>query len=264
MVLSRDLIISLGFTLVIAVLLFFFIKQRTSVVEDKINTLIQFVQEETAQRRINTVSEPVNDIQVYESQQELNETSQNADRIVVSDDEEDYETDSDSSEYTDGSSSDSDDESVIEAEPEHVSHIDDTSAQVEQEVKEHIKSVTLTSNNANDTSNLINLSTQSVTPVVDTINVEATETTESDASPTVLEQMQFNVTTSESTTETTAVTGAPEEDDEDADVVEQNYSKLKVHELRDIITQRGLASELNVKTLKKKELVSILEEASTV
>lgn len=256
MVLSRELIISLGFTLVIGVLLFFFIKQRTSVVEDKINTLIQFVQEETAQRRINTVSAPTNDIQVYESQPEQNETTQNTQMIDVSDDEEDYETDSDSSEYTDASSTDSDDESVIEKEVEHVSSIDETSAQVEQEVKEHIKSVTLTSNNPTDASTLINLSTPSVTPVVDTINVEATETTESDTSPSVLEQLQYNVTKESSTTEVT------HESNVESEVIEQNYSKLKVNELRDIITQRGLASDLNVKTLKKKELVSILEEAT--
>jgi len=51
MVLSRGLLISIAFTTLIGVLLFLYIRQKTSTIETKINTLFQLVQEEAAQQQ---------------------------------------------------------------------------------------------------------------------------------------------------------------------------------------------------------------------
>lgn len=52
MLFSKDLLIALAFTLLIGVLLFFYIKQRTSSVENKVDILFQLVQDEAAKQQI--------------------------------------------------------------------------------------------------------------------------------------------------------------------------------------------------------------------
>lgn len=250
MVLSRDLIISLGFTLVIGVLLFFFVKQRTSVVEEKINTLIQFVQEETAQRNLQyhanlNSSGQSEEMKVYET------TQQNAsnERIDVSDDEDEF-TDSES-EYTDTDS----DASSVSSEAEQV--ITKDVSLVEEEVSNYIKSVSLTgtstgavSSNTVTESNLEELN-------VETLDSEqpSEEQNETENSPSVLQQIQEGSQNNNDTN----VSNDTSEETKQTVVSEINYNKLKVNELRDIITERGLASNITVKTLKKKELISLLE-----
>ena len=64
MILSQGLLISLAFTTVIGILLFFFVRQRTNAVEEKINTLIQFVQTETLKLQQPTVRE---EMSVYQT-----------------------------------------------------------------------------------------------------------------------------------------------------------------------------------------------------
>ena len=265
MVLSRDLIISLGFTLVVGVLLFFFIKQRTSVVEEKINTLIQFVQEETAQRNLRRVGGYVggNSAPGLPEDMKVYETTISAacdEKIVVSDDEE-YSTDgSSSSGYTDSDSDDDTDDSSVASNVD-VSDVTDNVAtqetstedvtKVEQEVSDYIKSVSLTG------------ATQGITQIIGQPLEDVTITTEELAkpieeatpeSPSVLEQIQNGSEKNKDEEGTEESNNAQTEVD-----AETNYSKLKVNELRDIITERGLATDLNVKTLKKKELISILE-----
>ena len=53
MIFSQGLLISLGFTLVIGVLLFVFIRQKTSSIEHKVDVLFQLVQDEAAKQHKN-------------------------------------------------------------------------------------------------------------------------------------------------------------------------------------------------------------------
>ena len=105
MVLSQGLLISLAFTTIIAILLFFYIRQRTNSVEQKINTLIQFVQNEASKvqpiRGAGSAIEP--NMNVYPSTLNSENTDQTNNIIDVSDDDSDDSDDSDASDASDAS-----------------------------------------------------------------------------------------------------------------------------------------------------------------
>ena len=86
MVLSRGLLISLGFTLVIGVLLFLFIKQKTSSIENKINTLFHLVQEEAAKSHQRQLQQKQQNMIISEVPQQQQSQNQH-DLIPVSDEE---------------------------------------------------------------------------------------------------------------------------------------------------------------------------------
>ena len=95
MIFSQGLLISLAFTALIAVLLFFYVRQRTNAVENKINTLIQFVQTETMKLQ-NSQAGGSNEMRVYERPN--TEGLDTIEKIDVSDDSEsDSESDSEDS-----------------------------------------------------------------------------------------------------------------------------------------------------------------------
>ena len=91
MVLSRGLIVSLGFTSLTSILLFLFIKQKTSSIETKINTLFNLVQEEAAKSYQRQLQQKQQNMIVSEIP--LQSQSQNR-LIQVSDDEEESEEES--------------------------------------------------------------------------------------------------------------------------------------------------------------------------
>jgi hypothetical protein len=250
MVLSKGLLISLGFTFAIAVLLFFYVRQRTNAVENKINTLIQFVQTETM--KLQNVQGGQRDIQVYEQPQQ----SQNVDqRIDVSDDSSD--DDSDSESYSD-SDSDSDNGSEY-------------SSTSESDVLESTRMISMNNLEAeqlNQTNDFIEL------------NVLRPEREELSSENTVdlvaSEELKEEITT-ELTADLEALTisdlsdGGDDDDDEDDDddtpsvgsitnengeEIQIDYRKMLVKELRAIVEKRGLAED--TKKMKKKELLKLL------
>ena len=66
MVLSKGLLISLGFTLIVGVLLFLFIKQKTGYIESRINTLFNLVHEEAEKNQVRQVENKRNNMIVSE------------------------------------------------------------------------------------------------------------------------------------------------------------------------------------------------------
>ena len=91
MVLSRGLLVSLGFTSLTSILLFFFIKQKTSSIEAKINTLFNLVQEEAAKSHQKQLQQRQQNMIVSEIPQQ----SQPQNRLIpVSDDEEESDEES--------------------------------------------------------------------------------------------------------------------------------------------------------------------------
>jgi hypothetical protein len=119
MIFSQGLLISLGFTLVIGVLLFVFIRQKTSSIEHKVDVLFQLVQDEAAkqhknelmhqemQQQIASTTILNNSDNIGKSTKQNKEVIQDEDLIEVSSD-----SDSDSSVTTvdlENNSSDSDD-----------------------------------------------------------------------------------------------------------------------------------------------------------
>ena len=137
MVLSRGLLISLGFTLLVGVLLFFFVKQKTSSIENKINTLFKLVQEEAeknhkrqlqAKQNNMVVSEVINQSRPsQEGGHEEVESRQN--KLITVSDGSESESDSDEDDnesIEDGSDVESDTESESdEDEPQEVEEEED-------------------------------------------------------------------------------------------------------------------------------------------
>ena len=91
MVLSRGLLVSLGFTSLTSILLFFFIKQKTSSIETKINTLFNLVQEEAAKSHQRQLQQKQQNMVVSEITQQSHPQRR---LIQVSDDEEESDEES--------------------------------------------------------------------------------------------------------------------------------------------------------------------------
>ena len=129
MVLSKGLLISLGFTLLIGVLLFMFIKQKTNHIEGKMDALFNIVQEETEKNKKRQLEMRQNNMMISEvrqqqqseaapemsqSQAQVQSQEQSSRLITVSDDSESEEDDNESIE--EGSDVDSETESESEQE----------------------------------------------------------------------------------------------------------------------------------------------------
>lgn len=128
MVLSKGLLISLGFTLLIGVLLFMFIKQKTNHIEGKMTALFNIVQEEAEKNQKRQIEMRQNNMMISEVRQQQSEDApemsqsqaqaqsqeQSSRLITVSDDSESEEDDNESIE--EGSDVDSETESESEQE----------------------------------------------------------------------------------------------------------------------------------------------------
>ena len=236
MILSQGLLISLAFTLFVGVLLFFYIKQRTNAVEQKINTLIQFIQNETTkaqQLQQHTTSE----MNVYPANEPSSETG--SEMIDVSDDDE---SDSESDSATD-SSSDNESDSDLDEDNIRTLTLVPNLIPIELDVFEPSNDVL----QDDDTMKVVSL-------VPDTIHLTSNDDNESEEEN--IDELD-DITMSESDTEHNDLhvqnISTPHLDMD----VQLNYKKMLVNELRDLVTTKGLAE--NTKKLKKQELVELLE-----
>lgn len=246
MVLSKGLLISLGFTFAIAVLLFFYVRQRTNAVENKINTLIQFVQTETM--KLQNAQGGQRDIQVYEQPQQPQNVEQ---KIDVSDDS--SEEDSDSESYSD-SDSDSDNDSEY-------------SSTSESDVLESTRIISMNNLEAeqlNQTDDVIELNV---------LRPEGELSQEENVDLVASEELKEEITTElnadlEALTISDLSDGEDDEDEDDdtpsvgsitnenGEEIQIDYKKMLVKELRALVEKRGLAED--TKKMKKKELLKLL------
>lgn len=147
MVLSKGLLISLGFTLLIGVLLFMFIKQKTNHIEGKMDALFKLVREEAEKNQRRQLEMKQNNMMISEVSQSprplgqsLNEVEEQSKRLItVSDDSDNDESESD--EDNTSIEEDSDIESDTENEDE-----DDGSEQEEnpEELKQELLETSVT------------------------------------------------------------------------------------------------------------------------
>ena len=147
MVLSKGLLISLGFTLLIGVLLFMFIKQKTNHIEGKMDALFKLVREEAEKNQRRQLEMKQNNMMISEVSQSprplgqsLNEVEEQSKRLItVSDDSDNDESESD--EDNTSIEEDSDVESDTENEDE-----DDGSEQEEnpEELKQELLETSVT------------------------------------------------------------------------------------------------------------------------
>ncbi len=306
MALSQGLIISLCFTTFIGLLFFFYIRQKVTTIEEKLSTLMQFIQQETIkQRNLRNMSGgglsstgQSNGIRVYSTESNNTGTTSNDvnsnNMIDVSDDSEsdtetdsdsdtDVETDTDTDAGSDvGSDTDSDTDNELYTKTIHISSnnlfldgvehvptstdietmLDETSKPIEiielSDDVEHIKNI------------VINKSCD--------VNIPVIESDLSDGSSlgSSLEQFPLHVediakhTTLEASVEASVPTEVSDDNVAETNVVDEipnsntsssvkiNYAKMLVKDLREIVKNQGLSS--NVSKMKKNELIQLLQQ----
>ena len=240
MIFSRGLIISLGFTIIVSIALYFLIRTKFSSIENKVNILFQLVQDEANNRNHKEQLSTQNTI--------ISKTN----RINVSDDEE--ESDEESDEEYDSSEDERDDEerndttnNIKYLEIKNM-ELDNNNIATIEEIEENNDIVNDLIENADNTNNLdnteqethqqgppIQVSPQQGSPIQETL--ENTEDNKIFLSNNVADEQKF---IEEITKET------------------KSLKKMTVGELRDLVSEKGLHEE--PKKLKKNELIELLEQ----
>ena len=272
MILSQGLLISLAFTLLVGILLFFYIKQRTNAVEQKINTLIQFIQNETEKAQ-ELSSGNVPEMNVYQVDNPSNDVEPlpvETKMIDVSDDETDDESDSDSEYETDSDCSENSSlqdatelnqmQIIADTLPLNVAMLQSNMAMLQSNM------TTNDINASNDNSSSVNVADNTI--FNDTIKVVSLVPDAPDAhdahqpsSPRPITMTTDDneldeldeITLSDSDTEQNVTASTL-----NLDVgIQLNYKKMLVSELRDLVKSKGLSEDS--KKLKKQALVELLE-----
>jgi len=232
---SRELLISLGITLLTSVIVFMYFRKRLSVVEHKLNMMFQLIEEHNQQQKVqfNPTPHPVTSNYAMPSMSPIKE-----ELITVSDGEN---SDSETNDSDSDSDSDNDSDDSNDSKKEQINICDvpnqDTIA------IEEIKTISLTLNNSEEkkeTDSLDDLeSLEDTMKGVVISNLEEKDTEQNDHYEHLIEQ----ITTTISENET----------DEVATV---NLNTLRVPELK------KMAKERNIKTkgLRKAELITALSQ----
>ena len=252
MVLSKGLIISLGFSALSCTLLFLYFRNKMTTVERKVNVMFDIVQNYQPSQEYSPQSnqsyEPVHENQEHPQDNQNNENTGawnlNAqdDRIVISDSEDD---DDDSDEVSD---SDSDDES------------------------EEIPKLSLAkTDNISLTENDIKKISVKETPVIDnTIELEEVDSLDEiddddddDDNNSEIETPNKNIkkisVTKNDTEENVENNDDSEVEEEEEDNDDVDYTQLKVSELKAIAEAKGLT---NYKSLKKNPLIELIKSSA--
>lgn len=238
MVLSQGLLISLGFTLVIGILLFVFIRQKTSSIENKIDTLFQLVHEEAEkqhkmklemqQSAANAVLPVLPAKNIENSQNNIVAEIEEQERLTVSDDSEsDLE-----SESSIGSVSEGNDELIID-------NGSITTSSVTTNDSEDIEDINVKGELENDDKSLKYHSSE------DSNISEPEDLPESDSEDSVLDMEELK----------SVNLGSSSKVDINNEI---DYKKKTVAELRDMVIEYGLSDD--PKKIKKGELVDMLKE----
>ena len=236
MVLSKGLVISLGFSALSCTLLFLYFRNKMTTMERKVNVMFDIVQNYQPSQEYSPQSnqsyEPVHENQEHPQDNQNNENTGawnlNAqdDRIVISDDSDD-EDDDDSDEVSDSDSEDDDEE---------------------------IPKLSLAkTDNISLTENDIKKISVKETPVIDdTIELEEVDSLdEIDDDDEEEDEDEEDEEEKEDSKDTTKKVTVVKEEDEEFD-----YTKLKVTELKAIAEQKGLEG---YKSLKKTPLIDLIK-----
>tara|TARA_B100000900_G_scaffold126708_2_gene107033 strand:+ start:22600 stop:23382 length:783 start_codon:yes stop_codon:yes gene_type:complete len=259
MVLSKGLVISLGFSALSCTLLFLYFRNKMTTMERKVNVMFDIVQNyqptQDYSPQSNQTYEPVHENQEHPQDNENNENTGawnlNAqdDRIVISDDSDDEDDDSD--EVSDSDSEDEDEEipklslaktdniSLTENDIKKISVketpvIDDTIELEEVDSLDEIDDDDDDDDNDNDDDDDNNSETETNNKDIKKISV-----TKNDA--------EENIENDDDDNE------VEEEDNDDVD-----YTQLKVSELKAIAEAKGLT---NYKSLKKTPLIELIKSS---
>lgn len=227
----RGILISVGISLLICIIMFVYFQRKYSSMETKVNTLFQLVQQEAIkneQQRNLIIRE--NTPVVGGKTQSGTVTNQQYNKIEVSDDESDTDCDSDS------------DDSVVNYDDESGLDSDSDDSDNEESTKNVI--INQEEDEQTDVENTIELN-------VNKINLEIDNVEESDES--------INVQKTEQDDENNLDIG--NKDLENIKYLEENnYQKMPVSRLREVIVELDLPIMGNIQKIKKKELIESIEQ----
>jgi hypothetical protein len=263
--------ISLGFTLIIGVLLFVYIRQKTSNIEDKVEVLFQLVKDE-AEKQHNRELENQRNISM--TMGGIQEGIVVEDKVLTEAESEliEVSSDSDSSVTTNELESDSsDDESVTEEEEEEESSSESikyhsTDSSVHEEEESDSESIKYHSTDSSDDEESVQSSSSSVletpheikeiilaTPKLDIEELSSEEVDEEIPMNSNSQKMinLFNKAIKLDNSDNKSVSSINTSNDT------MNYRKTPVAKLREIATERGVE---NPKNIKKLDLVKLLIE----
>ena len=275
MVLSIPLIISLSFTLVIGILLFLYIRQKTSSVDMKINTLMQFIQDEATKREaIQASQQSAHHLAGSAEQHHITNLEQDGSRMVsgdvnnavggylekieVSDDEEsEYYSDSDS-QSDDGESSVEDLELLDDSDSDEDS---DASSIEEVDIDTTIHLEEINTLSTNTIENELHGESNENNLDIKTVQLVAENDNQSNAIEATSIQIQdlANEIATTSIEEVNSNLGNKSVDIEEEESLQVNLKSLKVSKLRELALEKNLVEDSDkVKKMKKNELLEIL------
>lgn len=272
MVLSIPLIISLSFTLVIGILLFLYIRQKTSSVDMKVNTLMQFIQDEATKREAiqasqqqslqhlanTTEQEDITNVEKEggsDIRYEENYIANYLEKIEVSDDDnqdDESEFDSDSDSLTDDDESSVDDTELLEEDDIDNDSIDDETTTI------HLEEINVVS--TNNLENELNNESHESIPDIKTIQLNAENNNQTEEIASITNQIEnlANEIATSSIDDITNNLGNNNLNGEE-ESLQVNLKSLKVSKLRELAIEKNLVENSdNVKKMKKNELLEIL------
>jgi hypothetical protein len=279
MAISLGLMISLGFTTLLCLLLFFYIRQRTSGIESKVTTLFKVVQDEVSKKnelclrpQQMTVTEVQNDERVRVQNSDFNnndyETDTDTDSDVSSLTCESHDEESGNEDLisvsTDGEESVNDEhrKDELESKPIKISHSTDDNEGNLETISDLNLFSTIMKNERSDNTDL-NLDIVNDSEDHDSDIDENEEDEELDSILSEIESLgliededtEVNDDTNKAITEEKQPIEKDTINNDIGDII--NYKKLSVSQLRGIVSDKGLHD--NPKKLKKTELVELLQ-----
>ena len=260
MVLSKGLVISLGFSALSCTLLFLYFRNKMTTMERKVNVMFDIVQNYQPSQEYSPQSnqsyEPVHENQEHPQDNQNNQNNENTgawnlnaqdDRIVISDDSDD-EDDDDSDEVSDTDSEDEDEEipklslaktdniSLTENDIKKIS-VKETPVIDDTIELEEVDSLDEIDDDDDDDDNDDDNNSETETPDKDIKKISVTKN-----------DTEENIENNEDDNEV-----EQEEDNDDVD-----YTQLKVSELKAIAEAKGLT---NYKSLKKNPLIELIKSS---
>lgn len=244
MVLSLGLIISLAFTTFLCVLLFLYVRQRTLSVENKVQSLFQFVQEEVSKnQRAQQLGGQTRGPQMTVTEVQQNETATGG--FVEDDNNSENDSDSDSDDDGSDSESDSDNDSVNDDELISVSSgEDDDENNHELDIK-IIEQITLEENPED-----LEITT------FNEIKRKSSDEEDEELSDVDDNKADNDEDIDMSGKDTTVQKEEDNKDENDA-LTSIDLNKLSVSKLRSLVEEKNLTE--NPKKLKKPELIELLQ-----
>ena len=250
MVLSKGLVISLGFSALSCTLLFLYFRNKMTTMERKVNVMFDIVQNyQPAQEYSPQTNQPYESVHENQEHQQDNQNNENTgawnlnaqdDRIVISDDSDD---DDDSEEVSD---SDSEDES--EEIPKLSLAKTDNISLTENDIKKiSVKETPV----IDDTIELEEV--DSLDEIDDDDDVDDNNNSETETPDINIKKISVTKNDTEENIESNEDAVDNEEEDDNVD-----YTQLKVSELKTIAEAKGLT---NYKSLKKTPLIELIKSS---